>query len=143
MIIRHTLLNKQKRRKSASVVQVDLYPLATELYEELDKLNIIERMKNVPQLGAIRVPKALKKSRYDYTILQLYLHQLVKKEVQSMLRFTYNNSVKSLEFRTDLTYIDTRLNPSMGDIIQILTIAYNIGHFFQYLCCIASSSHLC
>lgn len=131
MIIRHTLLNKQKRRKSASVVQVDLYPLATELYEELDKLNIIERMKNVPQLGAIRVPKALKKSRYDYTILQLYLHQLVKKEVQSMLRFTYNNSVKSLEFRTDLTYIDTRLNPSMGDIIQILTIAYNIGHFFN------------
>ena len=131
MIIEHTLLKKKKRRKLSSKVQVDLYPLATELYEELDTLGIIQRMKDVPQLGVIRVSKALQKSRYDYTILQLYFHQLIKKKLQSALKFTYNNPIRSMEFQNELEYMEGHRDPSVGDLLQIITIAYNIGHFYN------------
>ena len=132
MTIEHTLLKKQKQKKPSLTVRVDLYPLATDLYNELDTLGIIQRMKAVPQLGAIRVSKKLKKSRYDYMLLQLYFHQLIKKNLQSALNFTYNNSIKSLEFRNGLKYMEGyNKEPSVGDLLQVLTIAYNIGHFYN------------
>lgn len=129
--IEHDLLKKQKRRKSSSNVKVDVYELATELFEELDVLGIIERLKATPQLGAIRVKKHLKKSRYDYTILQLYFHQLIKKNLQDQLEPTYNNLVNANEFRGGLKYLKNKWKPSIGDLLQILTIVYNIGHFFN------------
>jgi len=45
---------------------------ATELYNELSKIGIIQRLKDTPQLGVINVPKKLMKSRFDYTVLQLF-----------------------------------------------------------------------
>ena len=70
MIIEHELLKKQKRRSYYSTVEVDVYPYATELIEELDKIGIMERMKRIPQLGVVKVSKRLEKSRYDYVVLQ-------------------------------------------------------------------------
>ena len=131
MILEHELLKKQKRRKSISKVKVDLYPLATELFMELDSLGFIQRLKEIPQLGVIRVNKNMKKSRYDYMILQLYFHQLTKNNLQSILKLTYNNVVKCIEFRDDLTYIDKKCKPTVVDMLQILTIAYNVGHFYN------------
>lgn len=40
MDIKHDLLPKQKPRKHGLNVVVDLFPLATELYEEIDKLKV-------------------------------------------------------------------------------------------------------
>ena len=131
MIIENMLLKKQKKRNSISKVRVDLYPLATELYNELEAHGVIQRMKDVPQLGVINVSNSLKKSRHDYIFLQLYLHQLIKKNLQSVLKYTYNNPIKEKEFRNSLKYKGYRLKPSLGDLIQILTIAYNIGHFYN------------
>lgn len=125
------LLPEQKSRKSSLKVKVDLYVYAEELFEELSAIGIIQRLKDVPQLGAFKVPKKLNKSRYDYTMLQLYFHQLVKKELQSKLKLTYNNPVKAKEFHHDLVYPSTQNCPTVGDMLQILTIAYNLGHFYN------------
>lgn len=129
--INHDLLPKQKSRKYNLSVVIDLYPCATELYEELDRIAIIERIKEVPQLGVIKVSKKLAKTRYDYIMLQLYLHQLIRNNLQGHLRLTYNNIVNAKEFREDYKYYDKRFKPSIGDILQLLTIVYNIGHFYN------------
>ena len=131
MLIKHTLLNKQKTRKSSSMVQVDLYPLSEELYNELNKIGIIQRVKEVPHLGAIRVPKSLQKSRYDYIFLQLYFHKLIKTKLSSALKFSYNNKINSQEFGKLLEYKENCQSPSIGELIQILIIVYNIGHFYN------------
>ena len=41
MEIKHDLLPKQKTRKHNLRVEIDLYPYATELYEELHKIGIV------------------------------------------------------------------------------------------------------
>lgn len=40
-------------------------------------IGIINRVKEIPQLGVIKVAKRLAKTRYDYIMLQLYLHQMI------------------------------------------------------------------
>lgn len=131
MEIKYDLLPKLKTRKHNLRVEIDLYPYATELYEELDSIGIIERVKEIPQLGVIKVKKKLAKTRFDYVMLQLYLHKLIKTHLQGDLRFTYNNYINSKEFRNDYVYRDKKNKPSMGDILQLLTIVYNVGHFYN------------
>lgn len=131
MEINYDLLPKQKTQKHNLGVEIDLYPYATELYEELDKMGIIERIKEIPQLGVIKVKKKLAKTRFDYVMLQLYLHKLIKNRLQGDLRYTYNNYINSKEFREDYVYPDKKNKPSMGDIFQLLTIIYNVGHFYN------------
>ena len=131
MEIKHDLLTKQKSRKQNLRVEIDLYPYATELYEELDNNGIVQRIKEIPQLGVIKVKKKLAKTRFDYVMLQLYLHKLIKSNLQGHLRYTYNNYINAKEFRQDYNYPDKNNKPSMGDIFQLLTIVYNIGHFYN------------
>lgn len=64
-------------------------------------------------------------------MLQLYLHKLIKSNLQGDLRFTYNNYINAREFRQDYSYPDKKNKPSMGDVFQLLTIVYNIGHFYN------------
>lgn len=96
MEIKYDLLPKLKTRKHNLRVEIDLYPYATELYEELDNIGIIERVKEIPQLGVIKVKKKLAKTRFDYVVLQLYLHKLIKTHLQGDLRFTYNNYINCI-----------------------------------------------
>ena len=131
MEIKYDLLPKLKTRKHNLGVEIDLYPYATELYEELDNIGIIGRVKEIPQLGVIKVKKKLANTRFDYVMLQLYLHKLIKTHLQGDLRFTYNNYINSKEFRNDYVYPDKKNKPSMGDILQLLTIVYNVGHFYN------------
>ena len=126
----HDLLPKQRSRKHNLKVEIDIYPYATELYEELEHIGIINRVKEIPQLGVIKVAKRLAKTRYDYIMLQLYLHQMIKNHLMGQLRLTYNNYVAAKEFRKDYKYIK-KDKPSIGDILQLLTIVYNIGHFYN------------
>lgn len=128
-IIEHDLLPKQKLQKRNLKVKVDLYPYATELYDELLAMGLIERLKMTPQLGVIKVPKKLMKSRYDYAVLQLYFHQIIKKELQSKLELTYNNPIRSSEFSPDFQYLTTSKTPTIADMLQLLTFVYNLGHF--------------
>lgn len=129
MEIKHDLLPVQKSRSHNLKVAIDVYPIATELYEELNRIGIIERMKAIPQLGVIKVKKKLNKSRYDYVMLQLYLHQLIKNNIQPSLKLTYNNYIKEKEFNKEVSSIDKNFRPSLGDIMQMMSIIYNIGHF--------------
>lgn len=129
--IEHDLFRKQKPRKNNLRVKVNLYAYSSELYNELLSIGIIQRLKDVSQLGLIKVPKKLAKSRFDYMVLQLYFHQLVKKSLQSELELTYNNPVKSKEFREGMEYRTSDDKPTIGDMLQILVIAYNLGHFFN------------
>ena len=126
----HDLLPRQRSRKHNLKVEIDIYPYATELFEELERIGIIDRLKEIPQLGVIKVAKRLAKTRYDYIMLQLYLHQMIKNHLQRHLRLTYNNYVAAKEFRNDYEYT-TKDKPSIGDILQLLTIVYNIGHFYN------------
>ena len=130
-IIDHDLLPWQKTRKKGLRVKVDLYAYATELFEELSRIGIITRIKKIPQLGVIRVPIKLKKSRFDYMVLQLYFHQMIKKKLQNKLKLTYNNQVRASEFRSDMVYLTRNDKPTIGDMLQIITIVYNIGHFYN------------
>ena len=128
--ITYDLLPKQKSRKHNLKVEIDVYPYAAELYEELEQVGIIKRVMEVPQLGVIKVAKGLAKSRYDYIMLQLYLHQLIKRNLQGHLMFTYNNPIAAKEFRSNYKYNEEK-GPTIGDILQLLTIVYNIGHFYN------------
>ena len=106
MEIKYDLLPKQKTQKHNLRVEIDLYPYATELYEELDEIGIIERIKEIPQLGVVKVKKKLAKTRFDYVMLQLYLHKLIKTHLQGELRYTYNNYLNSKEFRNDYVFFN-------------------------------------
>lgn len=130
MDIIYDLLPRQKARKQNLKVKIDLFLYATELYEELDRIGIINRIMEIPQLGVIKISKKLSKTRYDYIMLQMYLHQLIKKDLQGQLKISYNNSVAASEFRDDYQYLAER-KPTICDILQILTIIYNIGHFYN------------
>ncbi len=135
MNIEHDLLPKQKSRKYGLAVTIDLFPLATELYEELEKVNVTERLTQVKQLGPISTAKQLEKTRYDYVILQLYFHQIIRKNIQSDLKYTYNNRIKLVDFlndqQLDIDIVSENTPVTLADIIQMLVILYNIGHFYN------------
>lgn len=78
LIILYDLKPTHKASNHHLQVEIDLYPYATRLYGELDRLGIVNRLKEIPQLGVIKTPVSLNKTRFDYIILQLYLHQLIK-----------------------------------------------------------------
>ncbi len=128
-IIEHNLLPKQKSQKRNLNVEIDLYHYTNELYNELTSKNIIARMQEIPQLGLIKVKRNLTKSRYDYIILQLYLHKLIRQNLQKELEKTYNNKINPVDFMQDAIKIEKSNRPTIGDMLQLLTLIYNIGHF--------------
>lgn len=124
-IITHNLLPKQKEE-----TKVTLYTAAESLYDGLEEAEIVNRMKEVPQLGLIHAPKRLMRTRYDYVFLQLYFHQLINTELKRQLKFSYNNRLSSKELSGDDKCL-SECNATIGEILQCLVIAYNIGHFFD------------
>lgn len=131
MKFNYTLLPKTKQLKNNFDICIDLYDYAEEVYDELDVIGIINRTKDVNQLGLVKVKKDFNKSRYDYIMLQLYFHQIIKESLNSKLRYTYNNKVKAKEFGKEFQYLNGQPIPTIGDILQLLTIIYNIGHFYN------------
>lgn len=131
MYIKHDLLPAQKSRKHNLNETIDLYPIASELYNEFFRMGIIDRMKEIPQLGVIKVKKKLNKSRYDYVMLQLYLHQLIRNNIQQSLKLSYSNYIKAKEFDRKIDFINKQFTPSLADIMQTLSLVYNIGHFYN------------
>lgn len=133
MKLSHNILPKHRKRTSSANYNVDieLYPIATELYNELASKNYIKRIQEVPQLGAIKVSKSISKSRYDYAMLQLYLHQLVRKHLNKQLEKTYSNRIYEEDFIGNLDYRSLERKPTFMDAIQVMTLSYNVGHFYD------------
>ena len=131
MLITHDLLPNQKQMKNGFSVTVDLFPLCTKLYEELEKFNAINRLKEVRQLGMIPVKKKFSRSRYDYVLLQLYLHQIIKKNPKNKLKYSYNNDINNNDLWSvcKIKGSDNEKICSIAEAIQILAFVYNIGHF--------------
>lgn len=133
MNVSHNILPKHRKRTRSTNYNVDieLYPIATELYNELDRKNYIKRIQEVPQLGAIKVSKNISKSRYDYAMLQLYLHQLVRKHLNKRLEKTYSNRIHEEDFICRLDYNNLDREPTFMDAMQVMTLSYNVGHFYD------------
>ena len=131
--IEYNLPPFQKERKNNLKVKVTLFTYAKALFDELSSMGIIERIKKVPQLGPIKVSAKLKKSRYDYMILQLYFHQLINEnDMQLKLASTYNNKINIEQFgNPNMTYLEKENPPTKAEVLQLLTVIYNIGHFFN------------
>ena len=126
MEISHDLFQHQRSYKHSLNVKIDLYAYATELYNSLEAINIIKRIKEIPQLGIIKVtPKKIAKTRYDYIMLELYINQIIREHLEKDLEWAYNSpiSMGNLEDGED--------RPTIGDILQLLIISYNIGHFYD------------
>lgn len=107
--------------------KIDLFPIATSIYEGLEKAGHIDRLKAIPQLGSIRVSSKWCRSRYDYVMLQLYLHQIVRRGHGIHTEISYSNNLKSKDFLREFNFGKEKV--SVGDILQVLPIVYNIGHF--------------
>lgn len=123
-----TISNKGRQKK----INIDLFPSALDLYEQLDELDIIQRLMSINQLGIIKVKQNIKKS--DYVFLQLYFHQLIKEDLKTneklKLKFSYNNRLGENEFDENLVDPSSGEKPTLADVLQILTICYSIGHLY-------------
>lgn len=133
MLLSYNIVISPQQRGNSYTVSIDGYRYIEELWGELDRLGIIERLKQVPQLGNIQVKSKLKKTRYDYVMLQMYLHQFVRKNLNNKLKYSYSNYLRKDDILSDITMTvgDKQYAPSIGDALQVFAVAYNIGHFFN------------
>ncbi|OWZ83222.1 hypothetical protein [Natranaerobius trueperi] len=113
-------------------VKINLFPLATDLFSILKEEGLIEELNNTPLLGNITVRKKDSYTRYDYVMMQQYMYLFVKKKLNSELMLSLGNKVKCKEFTNgifDIKNSDFKKVPTIADILQILALIYNIGHF--------------
>lgn len=127
----YKLLSKPKSRSTIVVEDIDLFAYAEELFSELKRIGIIDRLSIIPQLGPIKVKSKLKKSRLDYIFLQLYFHQLIKNSLKTELKYTYNSKLYNRDFFGDSDFIAKENEVTIADVLQILSIIYNSGHFYN------------
>lgn len=110
-----------------------IYNYAFELFSELRKISFYERMKKFPQLGFIKISSCFKKRREDYICMQIYLHEFVQgmSKNKSILRYSYGNKVSASDLKIDSDKYPfiKKSKVTIGDLIQILIIVTNIGHF--------------
>ena len=123
------LFEKKRKIDKSKKVKVNLYSLTDEFFDLLNRENIINRLKEISQLGVIKTKRELRKSRYDYIMLQLYLHKLVRDNLHSELKFSYSNTFKENEFSNEISFAGQRI--SIGDLVQLMVIVYNMGHFYN------------
>jgi hypothetical protein len=129
MNVEHEIVKKIKNPKTMLKASIDLYAFASELWEELENKGYIAHLQAIPQLGNIKVKKYLRKTRYDYVLLQLYLHQIAKTHLKTELEYSYSNVIKEKEFANKQLQQLSGKWPTIGDLLQVLVIAYNLGHF--------------
>lgn len=116
------------RSKKHKEVELTLYPLSTELYNELERIGMIDRLKSVPQLGSISINKSLSKTRYDYLILQLWLHKKAHDLINEALEYSYASTMYKTDFTSTFPFCPPYEKPTIEEFIQTFSLAYNIGH---------------
>lgn len=127
----YNLLLKAKSRSNAVKADIDLFPYAEELYSEFDRIGIIDRLSAIPHLGSIKVTSSLKKTRLDYIFLQLYFHQIIKGELKTELKYTYNSKLYDKDFYCEDDFVTKENTVTIADVLQILSIIYSAGHFYN------------
>lgn len=101
---------------------------AEKLYTELSSLGYIDRLKEINQLGAIKIKSKYKRTRFDYVNLQLYFHDVLREcKGAVVFEYAYSNQINFKEF--DLNILDKTNKPSILDVIQIMILISNVGHF--------------
>ena len=103
---------------------VDITKCTEVIITELNNCGFFERLKNIPQLGAIRVKKDLKIYRYEYVLLQLHFQEVLRNRKPN-LKYSYSNSPGNASYLGSTH----KTKYSGWDILQTLTVIYNIGHF--------------
>lgn len=106
-------------------IQDFLTPRPNELYDQLNKIGLIDRVKQVPQLGMLKNINKNTKYKFDYILLQLQLHSFIKNNLKKRLKNSYNSMVT---INMPLSNVD---RPTIYEILQIMIIIYNIGHFYN------------
>lgn len=105
-----------------------LNPLVQEFIVELKEKHFFDRLNIISQLGRLKVPKELRKTRYDYVKLQLYLHYIIDTNLSTTLAYSYNSKIRANEFDSSCKDLSNK-EVSISCIIQLITIASNLGHF--------------
>lgn len=123
------ILKKRDHVKRQKNIEFDLYNLSEILYNELDHIGVIDRLKSIPQLGTINVNHHLFKSRWDFVALQFWIHKKAHDLVNDSLEYSYASKMHSRDFNPIL--ILPPKAPSVEEFIQTFTLAYNIGHCFN------------
>ena len=101
------------------------------MYSEFDRIGIIDRLSAIPHLGPIKVTSSLKKTRLDYIFLQLYFHQIIKGELKTELKYTYNSKLYDKDFYCEDDFVTKENTVTIADVLQILSIIYSAGHFYN------------
>ena len=65
MDIGHKSFSNLSEQAQDSEIFMNMFELAQDLFQRMDHLGIIDRIKEVRQLGALKVPKKYSRSRYD------------------------------------------------------------------------------
>lgn len=130
MLISCNLISNPKSRVNNLETQIDIFNHTTELYNELDSMGIIERLREIPQLGGIKVPKKVSKTRFDYIMLQMYLHHIINKKLKEKLKYSYSNKITKKEFGENGKFC-VKTTTTIFDVLQVLILVYNIGHFYN------------
>lgn len=105
----------------------DLTDIADELYKEIEKNGYIERLKEIRQLGTIKIKKENVKTKLEYIELQLNLNNSVRKQKDINLKYGYGSKISNKEYLDKECIKET----TVFDVIQLFIITYNIGHFYN------------
>lgn len=116
------------RTKKHKPVELDLYPLSEELFDEFERMGMIDRLKSVPQLGSIAINNCLSKTRYDYLILQLWLHKKTHDLINEILEYSYASTMHKEDFVHNFPFSPPHEKPTVEEFIQTFSLVYNIGH---------------
>lgn len=125
------VFKKHDRIKRSKPVEFDLYPLSEQLFDEFDRIGVIERLKAIPQLGSIPVSQNLQKSRYDYVVLQIWLHKKAHDLINESLEYSYASTMHKEDFVPNIELRAPYNKPTVEEFIQTLTLAYNAGHSYN------------
>lgn len=126
--ITEDIFKRQDKAKRHKPIEFDLYRLSEELFNEFDRIGMINRLKLVPQLGSIAVNHYLLKNRYDYVLLQIWLHKKAHDLVNETLEFSYASTMHKEDFSPIYTFPPDYRNTTIEEFLQTFTLVYNVGH---------------
>lgn len=111
---------------------IKLFNYASNLYSLLEDEGIIANMDHTALLGSLTKLTKENYSRLDYIMMQLYMYGFVMDNLNTELNPSFNTRVNYDAFSNSeikMNYDRLSVKPTVADILQILTLVYNIGHF--------------
>ena len=114
-------------------IRIKLFETSGNVYSLLNGYFLIDKLKNIAQLGSIRFAfPGLHHTRYEYVVLQLYFIQLLeqnKNELEYLPTTSNINLDKFIQFFGEEFEEVRSIRLSNIEFLQILVLLSNIGHF--------------